>query len=558
MTQALYRKWRPQTFDEVVGQDHVVRTLRNGLVTDRTHHAYLFTGPRGTGKTTTARLLAKAVNCRVDDLTERPCNACPMCQAINEGRLMDLIEIDAASNTGVDDVRELRERVGYRPNEARYKVYVVDEVHMLSNAAFNALLKTLEEPPPHAIFVLATTEPQKIPATVLSRCQRFDFRRIPLSSIIARLRFLSDQESIQADEEALTLIARQSTGSMRDAESLLDQLAAYAEGGITIAVVRSALGTGNEEAVFSIADALLNGDVHAGLAVINQAVEQGADPRQFARQVVDHLRALLLTRLGSEVTLLHVPDGQRPAFEEQAARFSPRRLTRAIRLFNQAALEARVTWQPQLPLELALVEAAQSEEKSGTSANEQSAPKASPSFPPPSRSEAPSKTASSPPPTGSRQTAPAEKPPEEESPVKETPPPNRAATGESLNLQGVQGHWPELRRLIRQRNLPLEALLNSGEPVKVEQNTLTIGFPHQFHKGKVEEEGNRRLVEDTLRQLVGYPVRVRCTLVAQDTVRPSPAPQQPPQPAEEDRLVQRAVTQLGARVVNNPGQQSDG
>ena len=195
------------SFDEVVGQEHVIRTLRNALTSGRIHHAYLFAGPRGTGKTTTARLLAKAVNCLAPE-EQRPCNECTICQAVNEGRLLDLIEIDAASNTGVDDVRELREKVGFRPNEARYKVYVIDEVHMLSNAAFNALLKTLEEPPPHAIFVLATTESHKIPATVLSRCQRFDFRRIPISQIVDRLAWMTEQEHIEADREALALVAR--------------------------------------------------------------------------------------------------------------------------------------------------------------------------------------------------------------------------------------------------------------------------------------------------------------------------------------------------------------
>ncbi len=297
MAQALYRKWRPQTFEEVVGQEHVVRTLRNALLSGRVHHAYLFAGPRGTGKTTTARLLAKAVNCLDPEPAHRPCNQCAICRAVNEGRLMDLIEIDAASNTSVEDVRELRERVGYRPSEARYKVYIIDEVHMLSTAAFNALLKTLEEPPSHAIFVLATTEPHRIPATVLSRCQRLDFRRVPLADMVARLRYLAQQEGIQADEDALSLIARHATGSMRDAESLLDQLAAYTDRVITVEAVRTALGTGDEGAILALTDALAARDAARGLAVINEAADRGADPRQFARQMTDHLRALMLIRL---------------------------------------------------------------------------------------------------------------------------------------------------------------------------------------------------------------------------------------------------------------------
>jgi len=224
MSEALYRKWRPQLWDQVVGQDHIVQTLKNAIRSERVGHAYLFSGPRGTGKTTTARLLAKAVNCQSEDLSTRPCNQCANCQALNQGRFMDLIEIDAASNTSVDDVRDLREKIGFSPSTGKFKVYIIDEVHMLSTAAFNALLKTLEEPPAHAIFILATTEVHKIPATVLSRCQRHEFRRIPVNTIVELLKGLAKAEKLKVDDETLFMIARQSTGALRDAISLLDQL----------------------------------------------------------------------------------------------------------------------------------------------------------------------------------------------------------------------------------------------------------------------------------------------------------------------------------------------
>jgi DNA polymerase-3 subunit gamma/tau len=547
--QALYRKWRPQTFDEVVGQEHVIRTLRNALTSDRIHHAYLFAGPRGTGKTTTARLLAKAVNCLAAE-EQRPCNECAICQAVNEGRLIDLIEIDAASNTGVDDVRELREKVGFRPNEARYKVYVIDEVHMLSNAAFNALLKTLEEPPPHAIFVLATTEPHKIPVTVVSRCQRFDFHRIPVTQIVDRLVWMIEREHIGADREALALIARQATGSMRDAESLLDQLASYEEGSITVADVRSALGTGTSEAVMQVVEALAKGDVAQGLGAINAAVDEGADPRQFARQMVEHLRALLLLKLKSDVVLAHVTEDMHPRLETQAAGFSSSALVRAVRLFNQAAAEAKGGWQPQLPLEMAFVEAALPPETENPTSHSPSPP-TRPSTPPPARQSPPARARSNP------GHAPSASPASEAKAVREPEPvySSLAAGDGSLSPEVLRGRWPEFLNALRPRNLPLEALMRSCEPVAVEGDVVVLGFTHDFHRSRVEDEQNRHDIEEVLSELIGQCYRVRCVLAQQGG---SPGPSQAPAGGRaisstervmvDDPVVRAAVEDLGAVV----------
>ena len=354
MSEALYRKWRPKLWEGVVGQDHIVQTLKNAIRSDRIGHAYLFSGPRGTGKTTTARLLAKAVNCLDEDPGNRPCNTCEHCLAVNNNRFMDLIEIDAASNTSVDDVRSLREKIGFSPSQGRFKVYIIDEVHMLSTAAFNALLKTLEEPPAHAIFVLATTEVHKIPATVLSRCQRHEFRRIPVNTIVKLLQDLALKESIDVDEESLILIARQSTGAMRDAISLLDQLASTGEK-ITLDRAQEVLGTATNQSVIDLVNAILKNNAGEGLDSIHSALDNGSDPRQFARQVVDYLRGLLLIKLENG-SLIEATQEVRAIMARQANQLDTQLLIEAVRLFNNAANESRLAWQPGLPLEIALAQ----------------------------------------------------------------------------------------------------------------------------------------------------------------------------------------------------------
>jgi DNA polymerase-3 subunit gamma/tau len=523
--QALYLKYRPQTFEEVVGQEPITRTLRNALRQGKLRHAYLFTGPRGTGKTTTARLLAKAVNCHAPE-EERPCNDCPICVAINEGRLLDLIEIDAASNRGIDEIRDIREKVGFRPNEGRFKVYVLDEAHMLTEPAFNALLKTLEEPPPHVIFTLVTTDPHKIPATIASRCQRFDFRRIRLQAIVDRLAYIAGQEGVTVEPEALEFIAHQGTGAMRDAISLLDQLTSYGDE-ITLEQVQMVLGTVASEAAGNLVACLAEGDVAGGLDLINRTVGDGADPRQFGREVVEYLRGLLLISEGAGTRLLNATAEQAAGMEDLAERIPIGRLMKAIHLFNEAATDLRRGLQtiPQLPLEMALVGSTLEPEAPVAAAQpaRQTQTQRATSQPPPKPQPKPEvrRVAERPAPAAE----PAAKEPVEEAAPAEPAPGPQAPAG-PLSLEQIRDAWREILQAVRQRNPATHGALNTNcEPAEVHGGEVTITFPHTFLREKLNDPQRRIEIQDALSEVLRTSCSVKFVL-ASDHI-----PRQPANPA---------------------------
>ena len=365
--QALYRRYRPARFEDFVGQEAVIRTLRSQVMSGRIAHAYLFCGTRGTGKTSTAKVFARAVNCE-NPQNGDPCGECATCRALSEESSLDILEIDAASNNGVDEIRDLREKVKYPPQIGRYRVYIIDEVHMLSAGAFNALLKTLEEPPAYVVFILATTEPQKLPATILSRCQRFDFHRIPMQQIIERMKVAVEKEGIAAEDAALARIARAAEGGMRDAWSIMDMCLGYAQedgAGLTEALVLRVLGASDRGFLFEFADRLIGADASGALAMVDEMMRMGREVQVFVRDVSAHLRALMLADVCGEehaAELLDVTQEDALAYVAQARRTSHVRLMRMLDLFLASETDMKWASQPRFALEVAVIRACAPEE----------------------------------------------------------------------------------------------------------------------------------------------------------------------------------------------------
>ncbi len=503
-SQVFYRKWRPQTLAEIVGQAQVTQTLANALSSGRVSHAYLFYGPRGTGKTSTGRILAKALNCLTNGKGE-PCNECDMCRAITEGRALDVIEVDAASNRGIDEIRDLREKVNYAPNQARKKVYIIDEVHMLTKEAANALLKTLEEPPPYVVFILATTEAHKVPATIMSRCQRFDFRRISRADVTAKLARICQTEGIKLEAEGLNLIAKSTTGSLRDAENLLEQLTTYYGKDIGLHQVQTILGITGDQRARELVGHIVAGDAAKGVAAINSVNADGLDLRQFNREVVEYLRQLLLVKTGSEEAV-DLTAEDKAELKEMATKTSLVQISKAIKLFGQ--LELGFDNYSTLPLELALVDCVQpAEEKPTTQARYEPPPvkKAVPAQPPAAKAEPVTEPKTAPEPA--RSTA---KPRE----------PVTSAAGLGSEIERLRLNWREVMAQAPEevKRSPAIAILRSAgvKPMEIQGDTVILAFKYPIHKDRMETAENQQVARVVISNFLGRSCRVSCVYEPED------------------------------------------
>jgi len=477
---ALYRKYRPQTFDEVVGQEAVVRTLMNAITSDQVRQAYLFAGPRGTGKTSLARILAKGLNC-AQGPTVTPDGTCNACRAIAAGTSLDVIEMDAASQRGIDDIREIRDRVVLQPVEGRYKVYILDEAHQLTDAAWNALLKLIEEPPPHLVFVFCTTDLSKVLSTVRSRCQTFVFQRPRLQDLLKRLRMIADKEGIQVPDQALALVARAARGSYRDAESTLDQLAAATENDISVQAVLQLLGTVEEEALFRLCDLVVDRDTAGALTFVEELSEQGHDIGRLVIDLIEHLRQVLLVQhMGEVPESLPVTEETRERLRAQANQLGEATVIRLLDLLALAVDDMRQGGDPRLPLELALVKVTR---PAGDLSRETIA----------YRLEQLEARGSHVPQPGS------ERRPAETSTPAPAPPPD-------VELEQLQEAWARtIVPAVAERSIPISTVLGEARPSELEGNTLTVEFPAtaSFHRQLAEEPKNATLLADALYEVTG-------------------------------------------------------
>lgn len=515
---SLYRKYRPRSFAEVVGQRHVTQTLANAVRSERIAHAYLFAGPRGTGKTSTARVLAMALNCE-EGTSAEPCGKCEPCRRIISGSALDVIEIDAASNRGIDEIRELRERVGLAPADSRYKVYIIDEVHMLTGEAFNAFLKTLEEPPKHVIFVLATTEPHRVLPTILSRCQRFDFHRIGMPQIETLLKWVAEQEGITVDEKAVAILAHAADGSVRDSLTLFDQAIAYAEGPVTAEVVSEILGGIDFDLLSAFTATFTSRDAGGALALIDRVAAEGKDLKQLLMGLIGHYRNLLLLavdRRGAEALALPEELTQRVA--EQARALTADEIVHGLDLLAETDREMRFTSQPRLLVELMAVRLCGSAAPLGAATPE----------PPAAAAPAVGARPAVPSPTPTARRVPAPPPAPEPKPTEAVgePTPSR---NETETLAELRRRWEEILSALRKlRSVKIEAFLREATPTGLQEGVLTLTFRFQFHYSQMAtSEERRKVLSDAIARVIGTTVTIKCELADGEEAQPPASPNQP-------------------------------
>ena len=541
-TQVFYRKWRPSNFSQLVGQEHVSTTLRQAIRQSRVSHSYLFCGPRGSGKTTTARIVAKAVNC-LDVQDGDPCDACANCRSINGGQFMDIIELDAASNRGIDEIRDIREKVNFAPAQGQRKVYIIDEAHMLTDAASNAFLKTLEEPPAHVIFVLCTTEAHRILPTIISRCQRFDFRRVSSELIYGRLADISEAEAVNVDPEALRLVARHAAGSLRDAENLLEQLVVSSADGVTLKQVEQFLGLDNGESSLELVKYLLMGNTSAALTAVNRAAWGGTDLRQLHRQTTELLRSVMHLQWGSE-DAVDLPDDVTSQLKELVGNLPPWRIVRGLKIWGDVNM--RYDAPSTLPLELAVVEIC-----------EDTSPPASQPAPaaPPAQSAAPAQpsraprggSAGGPPPARSAGDGgqPATRAPAQPSSQRRTVP-------EPTPISEIGAQWLAAVKVLgrhKGKKYNLGALLRDckANAVSVDGDTLVLGFSNRANLERMQEEmaapGSRRQVTEAVANSFGATYELQLTLANGNGSTANTA-----KTAQQSSLVRTALG-MGARVL---------
>ena len=555
-SQVYYRKWRPSSFNELAGQEHVSTTLRQSVRLGRISHSYLFCGPRGCGKTTTARIIAKAANC-LDLQDGDPCNACAVCQSISEGRFMDIIELDAASNRGIDEIRDIRDKVNFAPVQGRRKVYIIDEAHMLTDAASNAFLKTLEEPPEHVIFVLCTTEAHRILPTIISRCQRLDFRRIPSETVLERLSEIAGAEGVAVEPDALRMIARYAAGSLRDAENLLEQLVVSCPDGVTAPQVEQLLGMGSDEAALELVKYLLLGNTAASLSAVNRAAWEGSDLRQLHRQTSDLLRGFMHLQWGSE-DAVDLPEHVQAQLRELVGQQPPWRIVHALKVWG--AVNMRYDAPSTLPLELAVVEIC---EESAAPAPVSEAPSPPPPQPStrgrgrePEREPQPPRAAPVP-----REPRP-DRPPPRERPVPAEargPAPQPAGAGSGRAEGGpseLTQQWNSVTRAIERRHkarkFNMGNLLRDCKPnsISLDGKRLVLPFSNKANYDRMQEEledpASRKLLSDALAYFFGEECEYELTLVNGQSANGGAN-----KTARDDSYLVRAALGMGARIIQD-------